>query len=198
LDVLNYWRKTGIGGDKIEGYVELGVADLTQAKLAIQHFGSIDIGLALPDENTFGPWTEVTGQPNPYNGHAVTLLAYDDDRKMFKVATWGEIWDMSYDWYQKYCDEAYAVLNDIQLIKETGKSPEGFDWKSLQYDLNHLGDPIVEPTPDPIIVDPPKPDPDPVPTPNPQPTPEPKKNNVWIIITLGVIVGLVILATLIF
>jgi len=147
LDVLNYWRKTGIGGDKIEAFVETGTGDLTQAKLAIEYFGSLYIGMSLPDTNTFGPWNvlEPTWKPNPNNGHCVALVGYDDTKKMFKVCTWGEVWDMSYAWYQKYVDESYAVLNDIELSKASGKSPEGFDWTALQDDLNHIGDPVVVP-----------------------------------------------------
>jgi len=161
LDVLNYWHKTGIGPDKIEAFVEIGIADLIQAKLAIEYFGSCYIGMSLPDVNTFGPWTTPTGPPDPYNGHAVCLIAYDDAKKMFKVCTWGEIWDMSYAWFQKYMDEGYAVLNDIEIITATGKSPEGFDFATLQADLSHIGDPVTPPTPVP-------PTPPPVP---PAPTP---------------------------
>jgi hypothetical protein len=159
LDVLNYWRKTGIGSDKAEAFMEVASAELTQAKLCIEYFGSCYIGMSLPDENTFGPWTTPTGPPNPYNGHAVCLIAYDDSKSMFKVCTWGEIWDMSYAWFQKYMDEGYAVLNDIELIISSGKSPEGFNWTELQDDLNHIGDPVTppEPTPPPEPPAPPEP-----------------------------------------
>jgi len=159
LDVLNLWKKTGVGVDKIEGFVETGMADLIQAKISIQYFGSAYIGMSLPNTNTFGPWDvpNPTWSPNPYNGHAVNLMAYDDSRQMFKVATWGEIWDMSYGWFRKYCDESYAVLNDLSLLSQTGKTPEGFDWNALVYDLQHIGDPIVDPIPEP--------------TPTPTPTP---------------------------
>lgn len=162
LDVLNYWRKTGIGGDKIEAFIETGIADLTQAKLAIEYFGSTYIGMSLPDTNTFGPWDVIssTWPANPNNGHCVVLIGYDDSRKMFKVATWGEIWDMSYGWFQKYTDESYAVLNDIMLSR--GRSPEGFDWAALINDLDHIGDPIVDPVPVPVP-----------PVPGPQPGPAP-------------------------
>lgn len=160
LDVLNLWRKTGIGPDKIEAFVEIAAPDLTQAKLAIQCFGSCYIGMSLPDVNTFGPWTTPTGPANPSNGHMVCLLSYDDARQMFRVATWGEIWDMSYAWFLKYVDEAYAVMNDIMVIQDTGKSPEGFDWAALQYDIAHLGDPVTPPGPTPT--------PPPSPVANPQ------------------------------
>jgi len=77
LDVLNLWHNTGIGVDKIEGFVETATADLIQAKIAIEYFGSVYIGMSLPDTNTFGPWDVInpTWKPNPYNGHAVNLMA---------------------------------------------------------------------------------------------------------------------------
>jgi hypothetical protein len=51
LDVLNLWRKTGIGGDKIEGFVEVHVTNLVQAKLSVEYFGACYIGVSLPDTN---------------------------------------------------------------------------------------------------------------------------------------------------
>lgn len=169
LDVLNFWCKTGIGGDHIEAFIETGTADLTQAKLAIEYFGNHYIGMSLPDINTFGPWNVPNPDwpANPNNGHCVVLLGYDDSTKMFKVATWGRVLDMSYSWFQKYTDESYAVLNDIELNRDTNLSPEGFDWAALSYDLNHIGDPIVDPVPVPVPPAPPVPGPPPGPTPIP-------------------------------
>ena len=190
LDALNLWKNTGIGKDKIEAFVEVSTGNLTEAKLAIQYFGSLYIGMSLPDTNTFGPWDvkNPTWAPNPYNGHAVCLIGYNDATQMFKVCTWGEIWDMSYDWYMKYCDEAYAVLNDIELIESTGLSPEGFNYTTLQEDLSQIGDP-VSPTPDPV---PPAPVP-PAPVP-PAPTPpDPSNNGGIVLIAVLVVVALILI-----
>jgi hypothetical protein len=160
LDVMNYWRKTGIGGDKIEAFVETAPASITQAKLTIQLFGSLFIGMGLPNVNTFGPWNvkDPTWPANPSNGHAVCLLAYNDSTEMFKVATWGEVWDMSYGWFKKYVDESYACLNDLSL-NALGLTPEGFNLAALQRDLAHIGDPILDPVPVPPPL-PPIPPPD--------------------------------------
>lgn len=187
LDALNHWRKTGVGTDKIEAFVEVAAGDVTQAKLAIQYFGAVYLGMALPDSRIYGPWTTPAGPANPYNGHAVCLIAYDDKREMFKVATWGEIWDMSYAWYQTYVDEAYAVLNDISLIKSSGLTPSGFNWETLQGDLSRIGEPIVDPVPPPAPTPeptPPAPTPEPTPVSPPQPVdpvvPEPVAVNIQI------------------
>src|SRR5574341_265798 len=144
LDMLNYWRQSGIGQDYIEAFVQVN-PNITEAELSIQHFGSLGMGLALPDEGTFGPWDRVYGPPNPYNGHYVCAVAYDHAARTFEVVTWGERWVMSYDFFLKYCDEAYAMLNDLSILQRTMVSPEGFDFAQLTEDLDHLSDPIVVP-----------------------------------------------------
>lgn len=155
LDALNYWYKTGVGPDKIEAFVELAPGDLTQAKLAIQYFGGVYVGLALPASNMYGPWINPVGIGSAANGHCVNLVGYNDAKQRFKVCTWGEIWDMSYEWYQAYVEEAYATLNDISVIQASGLTPSGFKFDQLQEDLKNIkepvsGDPIPEPVPPPV------------------------------------------------
>ena len=175
LDMANYWRKHQLGNDTmVEAFVSIN-PNLTEAKLAIQLFGSAGVGLSLPDVNTFGPWLGDYGPPNPYNGHYVCLVGYDDARKMFTAITWGEAVDMSYDFFLKYCDEAYAFLNDLSLNPGTNVSPEGFNLAQLQDDLNHLGDPVTPPD---------------QPPPPPEPPPGPG--------CLGSIVGALTVATLLY
>jgi len=157
LDVMNLWRKEGIGPDKIEAFVQIDHKDLTQLKLAINLFGSAYFGMALPDVNTFGPWIEVQGPPDYWNGHAISIVGYNDTTGRFKVATWGELVDMSYAWALKYGDEAYASLNDLSIRADSGQSPEGFDFVTLQEDLSHIGDPV---TPEPAPPPEPAPEPD--------------------------------------
>lgn len=48
LDVLNYWRQTGIAGRKILAYVSVNMRNPAEVKQAINLFGGLYIGLALP------------------------------------------------------------------------------------------------------------------------------------------------------
>src|ERR1051326_5210989 len=97
LDTLNLWRNSGFWSDKIDAYVSLDPGNIVQAKLAIQYFGSVNIGMALPDDHTFGPWDTVQGPPNQSNGHCVALVGYDATG--FFAVTWGEVLHMSFAWY---------------------------------------------------------------------------------------------------
>jgi hypothetical protein len=100
LDVLRYWRKTGVGGDKIHAFAQLEPKNNTQARDAINLFGNCYIGVALPNfavapgtDFLQTPWAVPPqglvgdAKPNPDNGHCVPAVAYDQ-RNLY-VVTWG-------------------------------------------------------------------------------------------------------------
>lgn len=169
LDVLNYWRNTGVGGHKIAAFVKLNVKNLDQIKQAVNLFGSVYIGIEFPDFamdqfNNGQPWDVEPNAPAPTDGHAISIGAYDSDG--FEVVTWAKRQKMTYAFFDKYCDEAYAVLGNDWF--NGGKDPQGFDVTTLQTDLTAIGNNQPTPQPEPI----PTPEPAP-PTPTPEPTPEP-------------------------
>ncbi|HKW18571.1 MAG TPA: hypothetical protein VJO35_13775 [Terriglobales bacterium] len=146
LDVLNYWRKTGIGGDKIFSFAQLEPQNDLQLKDAISIFGNCYIGLELPDfavapgtDFLKNPWSVPAGgpvgnaAPNPNNGHCVPAVAYDS--RYIYVVTWGAIKTMSWQFYHAYADEAFAVLSTDWIDKKLGKTPSGFDMAGLEHDL---------------------------------------------------------------
>jgi len=49
LDVLKYWRKTGIGGDKILAFTQLQSRSVIQVRDSVSLFGACYIGVSLPD-----------------------------------------------------------------------------------------------------------------------------------------------------
>jgi len=150
LDVLNYWRKTGIGGDKILAYAHLEPQNDGQAKDAISIFGNCYIGLALPNFAVrpgsdflktawIVPPGGATGNaaPNMNNGHCVPAVAYD--ARFLYVVTWGALKTMTWQFYNAYADEAFAVLSEDWINKKLGKDPQGFDLVTLKKDLAAVG-----------------------------------------------------------
>jgi hypothetical protein len=151
LDVLNYWRKTGIGGDKITAFAQLEPKNDIQLRDAINIFGACYIGLALPDfavppdvDFLKIPWLVPAGgpsgnaAPNPNNGHCVPAVAYD--QRSIYVVTWGAIKSMSWQFYDAYMDESFAVLSSDWVNKKVGTSPSGFNMAALQQDLAAIGE----------------------------------------------------------
>lgn len=150
LGVLKYWRKTGIGKDKITAFAQLENQNDAQAQQAINLFGNAYIGLALPNfavpsgANYLDiPWVVPAGgavgtnaEPNQQNGHCVPAVGYDQNQ--LYVVTWGALKTMSWGFYDAYADEAFAVLSADWISQKLGTSPSGFDLAALQQDLQEV------------------------------------------------------------
>lgn len=142
LSALNYRRTTGIQDlsstvHKICAYVSLEPGDTDQLLNACYLFGGVGIGIQFPDsaQTQFQdgePWSYTPGA-TLLGGHYVPVVGYN--HSYLEVVTWGRTIKMSKRFYQKYCDEAYAILDDEMLSPDTSLSPEGFDFAALQADL---------------------------------------------------------------
>ena len=143
LDVLNYWRKTGLARHKVRAFVALEPKNRQQAKDAVYLFAGLYLGVALPDFAVEGdmlaiPWEVPHGgpvgkaAPNQNNGHCIPAVAYDDHG--LTIVTWGALKTMSWDFYDAYTDEAYAVLSQ-DFVAHNGKNVAGFDLKTLDADI---------------------------------------------------------------
>ena len=132
LDVLNYWRRTKIMGDKIIAYARIDPKKHDLVKLAITLFGGVYLGFqvqenALADFDKGVPWTP--GRLTR-GGHAVYATGYDPE--CITVLTWGNIHKGTWGWWDECVDEAYAILSDE--ARTAGFSP-GFDFDQLRRDL---------------------------------------------------------------
>jgi hypothetical protein len=146
LTFLNYWRKTGVAGNRIFAYVSLKPGNLTELKQAIFLFGAAMIGVALPITAQSQPtgWTvpgSTTGDgaPGSWGGHCIPVVGYDISapaEKRNQLVTWGEVITMSDDFYRAYCDEAYAIIDPAWF--DGSIAPNHFDMAALQADLAAL------------------------------------------------------------
>lgn len=146
LDVLNYWRNTGIGmwnkdgtaaaPDKIEAYAAVDPQDRLAMKAAIYLFGGVYVGIDLPKTAQKQlTWKVVSGPgsaPGSWGGHAVPLLGYSTDYTT--CVTWGQKVRMSWEFNDVYCVEAYAIISK-DFLTASGKTADGFDLVQLGYDL---------------------------------------------------------------
>ena len=146
IDVLNYWRQSGIASDKIGAYVALEPSNHTHVMDAVYMFEGCYIGLALPTSaqaqtQNHQPWSVPPGgptgdgKPGSWGGHAVPVVAYDV--RGLTVVTWGALQVMTWSFWEAYCDEAYAIISTDYLSgKKT--TPAGFSLQQLQADLADL------------------------------------------------------------
>jgi hypothetical protein len=142
VDVLNYWRKTGIAGHTIDSYVALEPGNHSHIKAAVYLFGGCYIGLALPlsaqSQKVWSVplWGKLgNGAAGSWGGHCVPVVAYD--QHTLTVVTWGALQTMTWGFWQNYCDEAYAVLSQ-DFVNKQQVAPNAIDWSALQTDLKQV------------------------------------------------------------
>jgi hypothetical protein len=137
LDVLGYWRRQGIGPHRIGAYAQVPVHDHELARASAWLFGGLYVGVELPltaREQPVWDWTgtlDGPARPGSWGGHAVDLVRYGQDG--LTVVTWGKLQDVSWEFWDRYCDEVYAILSNDFLAH--GKAPNGFDLAALKADL---------------------------------------------------------------
>lgn len=139
-DVLNYWRKTGIGGHQILAFAELDKSNMAEVKAAMNTFGSVYVGFSFPDSamrqfNAGQPWDVVEGATIE-GGHAVHGGAYLEDGTL-KFVTWGAVQDMTQAFWDKYVFEAWVVITP-EWLSAAGTSPTGLDLHALGEQLSEL------------------------------------------------------------
>jgi hypothetical protein len=145
IDVLNYWRKKGIGRHKFDAYVALEPKNHEHIRDSIHLFGGCYVGFALPiSAQTQRTWTVPPGgttghgAPGSWGGHAVILTGYNSRR--VTCITWGEEKQMTWGFLDAYCDEAYALLSIDDWLHGDRKAPNGLDLVTLRSDLGMIKD----------------------------------------------------------
>jgi hypothetical protein len=137
LDVLRYWRATGVGGHRIGAFAGVSLHDEQLVRTGAFLFGGVYIGLALPvtaQEQEVWDWTGTLAgpaKPGSWGGHAVDVVGYD--AAGLTVVTWGSLKRMTWRFWERYVDEAYCLLSPDFL--SAGKAPNGFDLAALKKDL---------------------------------------------------------------
>jgi hypothetical protein len=145
-DVLGYWYSHGIGDHQIQAYGQLEPQNQIQVEDCIDLLGVCYIGLGLPAFITKRPSESLPGiwQLQPYgptgdgtpthdDGHAIVAFGYDV--RFLNFVSWGRKYQMTWQFYNTYMDEAYGIASQDWIVQKTGMSPSGFDLDSLRHDL---------------------------------------------------------------
>jgi hypothetical protein len=166
---LDDLRKSGLNGHKIAAFAQVDVTNMNEVKLAVAEFGAVDIGFNFPDSamdqfNNGQPWDVVKGSPLD-GGHCVVVVGYDSNYLL--VYTWGAVQKMTYAFWTKYVEEAWALVDQDAFNATSGKTFTGVDLATFGAQFAAL---TGQPNPFP---DAPTPTPSPAPTPVPDPAPSP-------------------------
>lgn len=141
-EILNFWMQHGLFGTRITGYVPVNIFNRKEMASAISAFGGLYLGAAMPEnaEEQFEdgePW-DLTYEPLdglPSWGHC--FVATGCNRFGIDIVTWGEPESMTWEWWETYGMEAWAVIP--QEFVEVNYGPIwSLDMLKLLRDLNNL------------------------------------------------------------
>jgi hypothetical protein len=137
LDVLNYWRGTGIGDHRIAAFAKVDLADHDLVRAGAYLFGGLYIGLQMPLSAQYQDVWDWNGRldgpdaPGSWGGHAVDIVGYDDAG--LTCVTWGSLQKLTWAFWDRYTDECWCLVSEDFM--SGGKTPEGFDLAALEADL---------------------------------------------------------------
>jgi len=129
LDSLKLWQsrgwKVGTKTYKIRTFAAIDYKNHQQVRQAIFSDVGIGLGVQLPKAaegqvQTGQPWSVTTGpdaKPGSWGGHYVFVPGYTALGPV--CVTWGRKQQMTWDWLDKYCDEAYAIFDAKNSAKKT-------------------------------------------------------------------------------
>jgi hypothetical protein len=148
--VLKYWQNNPINGHKLDAWAITDVTNEQEIKQAIWLTGGVYIAVQLPltaqkqdvwdvamntKPSWWKFWAKDPSDPGSWGGHAVRVLAYDQDS--YTVITWGKKLKMTKAFWQKYVVECYALLSK-DWVARNGESPSGFTYQILAADMPSL------------------------------------------------------------
>jgi hypothetical protein len=142
--ILNQGAPYGPKGQqrhKITSFVEVDVKNTDNIKRTIADCGVAYIGFDVPqyimppDGPPLSVWdVDPNGDNTIVGGHAVVLAGYDANGA--RVISWGQYYTMTWAFFAKFVDEAYAITDpDWSKVKST---PGGLTEKELKQAMKGL------------------------------------------------------------
>jgi len=132
LDVLDYWAKTGVGGDKLVAHAGVDMSDPTEVKTFTWLCGALYIGVNLSvAQQQQETWDYVSGSPD-WGGHAVPIFDINPNR----LGTWGAYKPFTDAFIAHQAEEGHALITQAWL--DANKDNPLIDLDALLTDFKSL------------------------------------------------------------
>ncbi|MDE2438779.1 MAG: hypothetical protein KGN01_05315 [Patescibacteria group bacterium] len=132
LDVMNTFRRTGMLGSNILGYVAVNPLNHAHVQQAIQIFGGVLVGMRVTTltEKQFDmqtPWT-----PAPFTGELHEIYCPSYTNTHVSGVTWGGVQLGTWAWWDYSVDEVYCPMSiEVETF-------DNFDYDTAMSDLRAL------------------------------------------------------------
>jgi len=113
-------RQAPILGSQVDTFCPIDHTQMDHVKSAIYAFGGAFLGVVLPQsaQNQFpGTWSVVPGSPIE-GGHCIVAIGYDT--QFVYIVTWGKVIRCTWEWFNEYVEEAYAIIYNDEVHKNHG------------------------------------------------------------------------------
>jgi hypothetical protein len=127
-DMLDAWRKTGLGGHRITAFAEIDPQNKVACKAALYFFGTLYVGINFPksaDQQFLARqvWTyDSTADNEILGGHAIHVGAVSATGN-WDCSTWGRRQTLTSAWWDAFVEEAWVPIS-LEWIK-SGVTPVG-------------------------------------------------------------------------
>jgi TIR domain len=131
----------GQGRYKINAFVEVDPRNTDDVKRTINDCGLVYIGFSVPQyivPTKRAPpavWDVETADTQIVGGHAVVLPGYTGAGA--RVISWGQYYTMTWAFFAKYVDEAYAISDNF-WVNSVGRTPGGLTVTELEQQMQAL------------------------------------------------------------
>lgn len=148
LEAMRQWRNEGWSMFKyphhhydIAAYGEIDPMNQQELRACIYMLGGVHFGFALPvaaqqmTRNKVWDYNGENGgewQPGSWGGHAVYGIAYDKDS--ITIKTWGFNVKVTNAFIEKYCDEAWGVVDNL----DSWRTKQTIDVSKLESELRQI------------------------------------------------------------
>ena len=140
--VLSKWsaKPNGLFGKVLYAYAPLNVKHTKAIKQVVGLVGAVYTGVLVPSPaqeqfQDHQPWhlTHTSADSDIEGGHAVPIVGYSATGPI--VVTWGQLQEVTWEWWLTYAEESYAVITEEIAAKG---SLHGFDLAALKRDIDSL------------------------------------------------------------
>lgn len=146
-EAVTYWMDKGLAIDsngilnKLAGQARIEPTDHEVLKVGISEFCGVLAGVNLPtsaqaETNSGVPWESLKDVPGSWGGHCIYIVDYDEN--WLYTITWGAVQKLSWAWWDKYSDEAVAILDRDWISSKTKTSPSKLTLASLDKEIEEL------------------------------------------------------------
>jgi hypothetical protein len=138
IDVLDYWVKSGIGGNKLVGHAGVNMQDADEVKSVCWLFGSVypgwQLSIAQQSQQVWDVATGRDGRLGSWGGHCAPI--FDITPSGALLGTWGAYKQATLAFIPWCADEGHALVTD-QWLADNQSNPL-VNTAQLEADLKQL------------------------------------------------------------